>query len=158
MGHKTRHSDSSLFDVICDVCGATDSDGALDDPCPGSHQSKSSENRLRLQKSDVNSIYYDVVGSKDRIQVRIQVLAEYGKDRERIERQIVDAVNSLKPQMAENRNDPNSFLSIQSNDELRVLVELLCHTTGYPGFESRIARLKEEVLSKWETNLKNINR
>jgi hypothetical protein len=34
--HKTRYSDSSLFDEICEYCGMTDrrGDDALDHPCP----------------------------------------------------------------------------------------------------------------------------
>jgi hypothetical protein len=36
LGHKTRSSDSSLYDEVCVYCGATDSRGsdALDRPCP----------------------------------------------------------------------------------------------------------------------------
>ena len=37
-GHKTRFSDSSLYDEICTKCGATDAigDNRLDNPC-GQH-------------------------------------------------------------------------------------------------------------------------
>ncbi len=42
-------------------------------------------------------------------------------------------------------------ISIQTEDELRVLVELLCHTKGSRGFDLRISRLRDEALSKWHT-------
>jgi len=41
-------------------------------------------------------------------------------------------------------------ISVQSTDELRVLVELLCHTKGGPGFDIRIARLRKEAAMLWE--------
>jgi hypothetical protein len=33
-GHVTRYSDSSLYDEVCTLCGATDASGKLDQPCP----------------------------------------------------------------------------------------------------------------------------
>jgi hypothetical protein len=33
-GHQTRFSDSSLYDEVCNLCGATDTSGKLDQPCP----------------------------------------------------------------------------------------------------------------------------
>ena len=33
-GHVTRFSDSSLYDEVCINCGATDTGGSLDKPCP----------------------------------------------------------------------------------------------------------------------------
>ena len=33
-GHVTRFSDSSLYDEVCTKCGATDTSGELDQPCP----------------------------------------------------------------------------------------------------------------------------
>jgi hypothetical protein len=33
-GHVTRYSDSSLYDEVCVNCGATDTSGKLDQPCP----------------------------------------------------------------------------------------------------------------------------
>jgi hypothetical protein len=33
-GHITRFSDSSLYDEVCNLCGATDASGKLDEPCP----------------------------------------------------------------------------------------------------------------------------
>ena len=33
-GHVTRFSDSSLYDEVCNLCGATDATGKLDLPCP----------------------------------------------------------------------------------------------------------------------------
>lgn len=38
--HKTRYSDSSLYDEVCEVCGATDYVGSfkLNQPCPGKRQ------------------------------------------------------------------------------------------------------------------------
>lgn len=33
-GHQTRFSDSSLYDEVCVNCGATDTSGKLDHPCP----------------------------------------------------------------------------------------------------------------------------
>jgi hypothetical protein len=33
-GHVTRMSDSSLYDEVCVHCGATDTSGKLDEPCP----------------------------------------------------------------------------------------------------------------------------
>jgi hypothetical protein len=33
-GHTTRFSDSSLYDEVCTKCGATDTSGQLDQPCP----------------------------------------------------------------------------------------------------------------------------
>jgi hypothetical protein len=33
-GHITRYSDSSLYDEVCTLCGATDASGKLDQPCP----------------------------------------------------------------------------------------------------------------------------
>jgi hypothetical protein len=44
----------------------------------------------------------------------------------------------------------NGSISVQSTDELRVLVELLCHTKGVPGFDIRIARLRKEAVMLWE--------
>lgn len=41
-------------------------------------------------------------------------------------------------------------LTVRTEDELRVLAELLCHSKGAPGFDKRIARLREEVVNKWE--------
>lgn len=37
LGHKTRFSDSSLYDEVCVHCGATDARGdrRLEQPCPG---------------------------------------------------------------------------------------------------------------------------
>jgi hypothetical protein len=37
-GHVTRYSDSSLYDEVCTICGATDAmgDTRLDRPCPAS--------------------------------------------------------------------------------------------------------------------------
>jgi hypothetical protein len=35
--HVTRMSDSSLYDEVCVNCGATDTSGKLEDPCPGAH-------------------------------------------------------------------------------------------------------------------------
>lgn len=33
--HKTRYSDSSIYDEVCEYCGATDANQAvLDRPCP----------------------------------------------------------------------------------------------------------------------------
>ena len=43
------------------------------------------------------------------------------------------------------------YLTIQTEDELGALVELLCHSKGAPGFDERIARLREEVVDKWES-------
>jgi hypothetical protein len=37
LGHVTRFSDSSLYDEVCTKCGATDTSGKLEDPCPGAH-------------------------------------------------------------------------------------------------------------------------
>jgi hypothetical protein len=36
LGHKTRFSDSSVYDEVCTLCGATDArgDDRLDKPCP----------------------------------------------------------------------------------------------------------------------------
>lgn len=34
LGHRTRASDSSLYDEVCVLCGANDSKDALDKPCP----------------------------------------------------------------------------------------------------------------------------
>lgn len=40
--HKTRFSDASTFDEICEICGATDEVpggwGELAKPCPGSRE------------------------------------------------------------------------------------------------------------------------
>lgn len=33
--HKTRHSDSSLYDEVCTVCGKTDRNGGLEGSCTG---------------------------------------------------------------------------------------------------------------------------
>jgi hypothetical protein len=35
--HVTRMSDSSLYDEVCVHCGATDTSGKLEDPCPATH-------------------------------------------------------------------------------------------------------------------------
>ena len=37
MDHKTRYSDSSIYDEVCTICGATDANGddRLKYPCPG---------------------------------------------------------------------------------------------------------------------------
>ena len=39
LGHKERFSDSSLYDYVCDKCGATDAagDDRLEKPCPKSN-------------------------------------------------------------------------------------------------------------------------
>ena len=42
-------------------------------------------------------------------------------------------------------------ITLETEDELRVLVELLCHSTGAPGFDARIARLREEAKKLWST-------
>ena len=34
LGHRTRYSDSSLYDEVCVLCGANDSKDALDKACP----------------------------------------------------------------------------------------------------------------------------
>lgn len=38
--HKTRFSDSSVYDEVCIYCGATDARGdpRLEKPCPGKRQ------------------------------------------------------------------------------------------------------------------------
>lgn len=43
--HKTRFSDSSLYDEVCTVCGATDAmgDRRLHAPCPGSEADRLSD-------------------------------------------------------------------------------------------------------------------
>ena len=43
MEHKTRYSDSSLYDEVCEVCGATDSNGDLNGPCPGPQGDRKAE-------------------------------------------------------------------------------------------------------------------
>ena len=37
--HKTRYSDSSIYDEVCIYCGATDARGSdkLEKPCPNSN-------------------------------------------------------------------------------------------------------------------------
>ena len=40
--HKTRMSDSLLYDEVCTVCGATDgAHGSLDSPCRGTEEQAS---------------------------------------------------------------------------------------------------------------------
>lgn len=38
--HQTRYSDSSMYDEVCTLCGATDARGStkLDEPCPAVKQ------------------------------------------------------------------------------------------------------------------------
>ncbi|HVX91553.1 MAG TPA: hypothetical protein VHC20_08160 [Candidatus Paceibacterota bacterium] len=42
LGHRTRYSDSSLYDEKCVLCGATDMRGAtgLSKPCPNKDDKK----------------------------------------------------------------------------------------------------------------------
>lgn len=46
-GHVTRLSDSSLFDEVCTLCGATDARGSdrLQKPCPQAKRAKPKENQ-----------------------------------------------------------------------------------------------------------------
>lgn len=40
MEHKTRYSDSSMYDIVCTICGGTDGagDDRLDHPCQGNER------------------------------------------------------------------------------------------------------------------------
>lgn len=40
--HKTRYSDSSIYDEVCIYCGATDAigDRRLDQPCPANEEER----------------------------------------------------------------------------------------------------------------------
>ena len=50
--HRTRYSDSSLYDEVCVLCGATDSRGsdALDRPCPGSESKRKEYDEKSLER------------------------------------------------------------------------------------------------------------
>lgn len=65
----------------------------------GGHKCKSSaspDGYLRLRQSTVSPLYYDVVDSDEHITVRINISARYAADRDRIEKQIIDAVNQRR--------------------------------------------------------------
>jgi hypothetical protein len=48
------------------------------------------------------------------------------------------------------KNNFTGSLSIQSTDELCVLVELMWETKGFDRFDVRSARLRKEVTMLWE--------
>lgn len=65
---------------------------------------------------------------------------------QRAANEIADAIEALTDEVT---TRPPCNISCRTEDELRVLVELLCHSKGAPGFDKRITRLREEALSKW---------
>lgn len=56
--HKTRYSDASTFDEICDLCGATDQVpggwGQLAYPCPGMKEYSKETEKVREKVETVN--------------------------------------------------------------------------------------------------------
>ncbi len=49
ISHKTRYSDSSLYDEVCTKCGGTDNvnDDSLEFPCAGSNKKRLLQTQIR---------------------------------------------------------------------------------------------------------------
>jgi hypothetical protein len=64
--HKTRYSDSSLYDEVCTLCGATDSGQMLKVPCHKmDHRMRGTidKDRYLNDKNEVAVIYHHTYGS-----------------------------------------------------------------------------------------------
>ena len=53
--HRTRLSDSSLYDEVCTLCGATDRGRNLEEPCAGSEEALARQRYFR--ETDVTRLH-----------------------------------------------------------------------------------------------------
>jgi len=57
--------------------------------------------------------------------------------------------------LREAKKEIENSITVQTEDELRVLVELLCHSKGAPGFDQRISRLRDEAVASGKRGSKD---